>query len=40
VSKPGESAAERKQNYAESLAWYHAIIADAFNDQTALVKNG
>ena len=40
VSKPGESAAERKVNYAESLGWYHAIIADAFNDQTALVKKG
>ena len=34
VSKPGESAEERKKNAAESLAWYHAIIADAFNDDT------
>ena len=24
----------------ESLAWYHAIIADAFNDDTALVHKG
>ncbi len=34
VSKPGESAEERKKNAAEGLAWYHAIIADAFNDDT------
>jgi NADPH-dependent 2,4-dienoyl-CoA reductase/sulfur reductase-like enzyme len=40
VSQAGESAAVRKQNYAESLGWYHAIIADAFNDHTALVTKG
>ncbi len=30
VSKPGEDAGERKQNYAESVGWYSAIIADMF----------
>jgi NADPH-dependent 2,4-dienoyl-CoA reductase/sulfur reductase-like enzyme len=40
VSQAGESAAVRKVNYAEGLGWYHAIIADAFNDHTALVKKG
>ena len=40
VSQAGESAAVRKANYAEGLGWYHAIIADAFNDHTALVKKG
>ena len=40
VSQKGESAEVRKQNYAESLAWYHAIIADAFNDGTALTHKG
>jgi len=30
----------RHKNYAESLAWYHAIISDAFNDQTALTHKG
>ncbi|MFA5899557.1 MAG: NAD(P)/FAD-dependent oxidoreductase [Hyphomicrobium sp.] len=40
VSQKGESAEMRRQNYAEGLAWYHAIIADAFNDNTALVHKG
>jgi sulfide dehydrogenase [flavocytochrome c] flavoprotein chain len=40
VSQKGESAEVRHKNYAESLAWYHAIIADAFNDQTALTHKG
>ncbi len=40
VSKPGESAEVRKQNYLEGLAWYHAIIADAFNDDTAVGPKG
>jgi NADPH-dependent 2,4-dienoyl-CoA reductase/sulfur reductase-like enzyme len=40
VSQKGESAEVRQKNYAESLAWYHAIIADAFNDQTALTHKG
>jgi hypothetical protein len=30
VSKPGESAAVRKETYDESLAWYAAITADVF----------
>ncbi len=38
VSQRGETAEVRKTNYAESLAWYHAIIADAFNDDTAVSK--
>ena len=40
VSQQGENAEERKKNYAESLAWYHAIIADAFNDTTAVLPKG
>jgi NADPH-dependent 2,4-dienoyl-CoA reductase/sulfur reductase-like enzyme len=40
VSQPGESAEVRKKNYEESLAWYHAIIADAFNDDTAMLHKG
>jgi len=40
VSHPGESAQVRKQNYLEGRAWYHAIIVDAFNDNTALVPKG
>jgi NADPH-dependent 2,4-dienoyl-CoA reductase/sulfur reductase-like enzyme len=40
VSQPGESAEARKQNYLESVAWYHAIIADAFNDNTAMTHKG
>jgi sulfide dehydrogenase [flavocytochrome c] flavoprotein chain len=40
VSQKGESAETRQKNYAESLAWYHAIIADAFNDDTALAHKG
>src|SRR5205085_1147685 len=34
------SAEVRKANYVESLAWYHAIIADAFNDTTAVSPKG
>lgn len=34
VSQPGESAEVRKKNCAEGRAWYHAIIADAFNDDS------
>lgn len=30
VSKPGEDAATRKQNYAESVSWYDSITADMF----------
>lgn len=40
VSQKGESADVRRKNYAESLAWYHAIIADALNDTTALTHKG
>ncbi len=40
ISLPGESAEMRRRNYEESLAWYHGIIADAFNDNTALLHKG
>jgi sulfide dehydrogenase [flavocytochrome c] flavoprotein chain len=30
VSRPGEDPAVRKQNYAESIAWYSSITADMF----------
>ena len=40
ISQKGEDQELRRRNYAESLAWYHAIIADAFNDQTALTHKG
>ena len=40
VSQKGESPETRRKNYAEGLAWYHAIIADAFNDNTALTHKG
>jgi NADPH-dependent 2,4-dienoyl-CoA reductase/sulfur reductase-like enzyme len=40
VSQKGEGSDVRRKNYDESLAWYHAIIADALNDQTALTQKG
>jgi NADPH-dependent 2,4-dienoyl-CoA reductase/sulfur reductase-like enzyme len=40
VSKPGETAETRRKNYLEGLAWYHAIIADAFNDDSAINPKG
>lgn len=40
MSQPHETAAMRRKNYEEGLAWYHAIIADAFNDNTALTRKG
>jgi NADPH-dependent 2,4-dienoyl-CoA reductase/sulfur reductase-like enzyme len=40
VSQKGESAEVRRKNYAEGLAWYHAIVADAFNDNMALTHKG
>lgn len=40
VSQKGETAETRRKNYAEGLAWYHAIIADAFNDNAALLHKG
>jgi hypothetical protein len=30
VSKPGEDAATRAQNYQESIGWYSGITADMF----------
>lgn len=35
VSKPGEEASLRKQNYAEAVGWYDGIIADMFATGTA-----
>jgi hypothetical protein len=40
VSQKGETAEVRRKNYDEGRAWYHAIIADAFNDNTALIHKG
>ncbi len=40
VSKPSESAEVRAKNVAEGRAWYHAIIADAFNDDTGAGHKG
>ena len=40
LSKREETATVRKKNYAESLAWYHAIILDAFNDNTPTPVKG
>jgi len=40
VSQRGETAEVRRKNYAESLAWYHAVISEAFNDETALTHKG
>jgi len=40
VSHPNETAEMRKQNYLEGRAWYHAIIADAFNDDTNVGHKG
>jgi sulfide dehydrogenase [flavocytochrome c] flavoprotein subunit len=40
VSQKGELSEVRRKNYAESLAWYHAIISDALNDNTALTQKG
>ena len=40
VSHPNESADVRRQNYLEGRAWYHAIIEDAFNDDTAMTHKG
>jgi len=35
VSKPGEDAAARGQNYQESIGWYSGIIADMFEGPPA-----
>lgn len=40
VSQRSESAEVRKQNYLESVAWYHAIIEDAFNESAATGHKG
>lgn len=40
VSKRSESAKVRKQNYLESVAWYNAIIRDAFNDDADVGHKG
>ena len=34
ISKPGEDAATRKANFAESVAWYSAVVEDAFANST------
>ena len=40
VSQRSESAEVRKQNYEESIAWYQAIILDAFNENASLSPKG
>ena len=40
VSQRSESAEVRKQNYLESIAWYHAIILDAFNESARGTPKG
>jgi NADPH-dependent 2,4-dienoyl-CoA reductase/sulfur reductase-like enzyme len=40
VSQPSESAETRAKNYAESVAWYQAIVADAFNEQASVGPKG
>ena len=35
VSKPGEDAATRAQNYQESIGWYASIVADMFGGPQA-----
>jgi hypothetical protein len=30
VSKPGESAAQRKEDYEQSIAWYSTIVSEIF----------
>jgi NADPH-dependent 2,4-dienoyl-CoA reductase/sulfur reductase-like enzyme len=40
VSQKGETAEVRSKNYAESIAWYHAIIADALNDTAVVSSKG
>ncbi len=38
VSKPGESAALRKETYEESLAWYDTLVSQMFNKPVAELK--
>jgi sulfide dehydrogenase [flavocytochrome c] flavoprotein chain len=40
VSKPSESAEVRKQNYLESIAWYNALIQDAYNESADVGHKG
>jgi NADPH-dependent 2,4-dienoyl-CoA reductase/sulfur reductase-like enzyme len=42
VSKPGEDAATRAQNYQESIGWYSSIVADMFEgpSREARTKRG
>jgi NADPH-dependent 2,4-dienoyl-CoA reductase/sulfur reductase-like enzyme len=40
VSKPGEDAATRKQNYAESVSWYDSIIGEMFARSAAPAAKG
>lgn len=40
VSQRSESAEVRKQNYLESIAWYHAIVLDAFNESPSPPPKG
>jgi NADPH-dependent 2,4-dienoyl-CoA reductase/sulfur reductase-like enzyme len=40
VSQRSESGEVRAKNYAESVAWYHAIIHDAFNDGALATHKG
>jgi hypothetical protein len=40
VSKPGEDAATRKQNYAESVSWYDSIIGEMFAKSAAPAAKG
>jgi NADPH-dependent 2,4-dienoyl-CoA reductase/sulfur reductase-like enzyme len=40
ISQPGESAALRKENFGESLAWYASITADVFATVPEAKKTG
>ncbi len=40
VSKPGEDAATRAQNYQESIGWYASIVADMFGGPQGGQKKG
>jgi NADPH-dependent 2,4-dienoyl-CoA reductase/sulfur reductase-like enzyme len=40
ISQKGESAEVRAKNFADGLAWYHSIVAAAFNDNAALTSKG
>ncbi|MGI9403822.1 MAG: FCSD flavin-binding domain-containing protein [Hyphomicrobium sp.] len=40
LSQRSESTEVRKQNYLESIDWYHAIIFDAFNENASPPQKG